>query len=92
MIFWIIATLATSQNPQKKTYLGIIADSWVGVSEFFIGEFSPNFYLKNMILTYTKDFSFLKMAQLSDFEKTKFQIAKFLCQKVAKNMERFFFF
>jgi hypothetical protein len=53
----MVATLATSQNPpKKKTYLGIIADSWVGVSDFFIGEFSPNFYLKNMILTYTKDF------------------------------------
>ncbi len=62
----MIATLATSQNPQKKTYLGIIADSRVGVSDFFIDflifllEFSPNFYLKNMILTYTKDFSVKK--------------------------------
>jgi hypothetical protein len=32
------------------------------------------------------------MAQLSDFERNKFRIVKFLCQKVAKNMERFFFF
>jgi len=91
MIFWMVATLATSQNPQKKTYLGIIVDSWVGVSDFFIGEFIPNFYLKNMILTYTKDFSLKKMAQSSYFEKNKFQILKFVCQKVAKNMERFFF-
>jgi hypothetical protein len=54
LIFWMVATLATSQNPQEKTYLGIIADSWVGVSEFFIGEFSPNFYLKNMIFLLTQ--------------------------------------
>jgi hypothetical protein len=55
----MVVTLASSQNPQKKLIL-IIADFWVGVSEFFIGEFSPNFYLKNMILTYTKDFSLKK--------------------------------
>jgi hypothetical protein len=77
---------------KKKLILELLLIPGLESVIYFFGEFSPNFYLKNMILTYTKDFSFLKMEQLSDFEKNKFQIVEFLCQKEAKNMERFFFF
>jgi hypothetical protein len=81
MIFWMVATLATSQNPQKNTYLGIIANSWVGVSNFFTGEFSPNFYPKTMILTYTKDFSLKKMAQFSVFFKKISKLLNFYARR-----------
>jgi hypothetical protein len=43
------------------------------------GDFSPNFDLKNMISTYTKDFSWkTKEPNLPDFEDFFFQIARFL--------------
>jgi hypothetical protein len=44
----------------------------------FTGEFSPNFDLKNMISTYTNDFSWKKMAQIRQMLKNFFQIARFL--------------
>jgi len=44
----------------------------------FTGEFSPNFDLKNMISTYTNDFSWKKMAQIHQMLKNFFQIARFL--------------
>jgi hypothetical protein len=77
----MVATLATSQNPQKKTYLGIIADSWVGVGDFFIGEFIPNFYLKNMILTYTKDFSLKKWANCQILKEIYSELLKFYARR-----------
>jgi hypothetical protein len=44
----------------------------------FTGEFSPNFDLKNMISTYTNDFSWKKMTQIRQMLKNVFQIARFL--------------
>jgi len=46
----------------------------------FIGKFSPNLNdLKNMIVTYTKDFSSLEMDQICQIsKKRKIQIAKLL--------------
>jgi len=38
---------------------------------FFTGELSPDFDLKNIILTYTKDFSWKKMAQIRQISKIK---------------------
>jgi len=52
----------------------------VPISVSFIGEFLPNFDLKNMISTYTKDFFFggKNDLNLPDFEKLFFQIFRFL--------------
>jgi hypothetical protein len=48
-------------------------------SVFFLkGEISPNLDLKNMISTFTKDFSLEKMAQIHQISKKKIQIARFL--------------
>jgi len=48
-------------------------------SDSITGEFSPNFTLKNMISTYTKDFSWKEITQLCQIlEGKKFQISK-LC-------------
>jgi hypothetical protein len=44
----------------------------------FTGEFSPNFDLKNMISTYTKDLSWKKNDLNSPDFREKFQIARFL--------------
>ncbi len=37
----------------------------------FTGEFAPNFHLKDMILTYTKDFSWKEKAQNRQISKKK---------------------
>ncbi len=57
----------------------------------FIGEFSPNFDLKNMISTYRKDFSLVKNGpKIHQFTNSKqFQIARVLFdnfQKVAQEI------
>ncbi len=39
------------------------------LSDFFTGELSPDFDLKNIILTYTKDVSWKKMAQIRQISK-----------------------
>jgi len=46
---------------------------WLYQCFFFLsfGEISPNFDLKNMISTYTKDFSWKKMTQISQISKKK---------------------
>jgi hypothetical protein len=38
---------------------------------FFFGEISPNFDLKNMILSYTNEFPWKKMAQIRQISKKK---------------------
>jgi hypothetical protein len=43
----------------------------MGSSSSFTGEFSPNFHLKNMILTYTMDFSWKEKAQIRQILKKK---------------------
>ncbi len=48
-------------------------------SDSIMGEFSPNFALKIMISTYTKDFSWKEMTQICQIlKRKKFQISKFL--------------
>jgi hypothetical protein len=55
----------------------------------FHGKFSPNFDLKNMILTYTKDFSWEKRAQIcqiSIYENSKLPEPYDNFQKVIRNI------
>ncbi len=66
---------------------------------FFFDKFSPKFNMKNMILTYTKDFSWEKMTQndqilIFDFWFFFFKSPDFYdkFQYVAKNIERLLFF
>jgi hypothetical protein len=47
------------------------------VSVFF-GEISPDFYLKNIISTYAKDFSRKKWIKFSRFKEKQIQIARLL--------------
>jgi hypothetical protein len=59
---------------------------------FFLGEISPNFDLKNMILAQTQDFPWKKWPKFARFPKKKvFEIDRFYdkFQEVAKNIERF---
>jgi hypothetical protein len=44
---------------------------------FVIGKFSPNFDIKNIILTYTEDFSWKKWPKFVKFEILFFQITNF---------------
>jgi hypothetical protein len=53
------------------------------LSVYFTGEFSPNFDLKNMISTYTKDFSMEKKCPNSPESYDNFQ-------KVAKNIKGYY--
>jgi hypothetical protein len=67
-------------------------------SSVFLGaEISPNFDLKNMNSTFTKDFSMKKMAQIHQISKKKSKSPDFYdeFQQVAKNIRRilvFFYF
>jgi hypothetical protein len=54
-------------------------EMYLQASVFFRGEILPNFNLKNMILTYTKGFSWKKKGpNFPDFEGIKIQISRFL--------------
>ncbi len=49
----------------------------VGLNVSFSGEFLPDFDLKNMILTYTKDLSWKNHPNLPDFEDFLFKSPDF---------------
>jgi hypothetical protein len=63
----------------RQGVLTLCPYGWVPVCVSFTGKFSPNFNVKNMISTYTKDFSWEKSGPNSpNFKLKKFQIAKVL--------------
>jgi hypothetical protein len=54
---------------------------------YFAREFSPKFDLKNVILTYAKDFSWKKWLKFTRFNLIFFQIVKFLWYALVGNQE-----
>jgi hypothetical protein len=66
--------------------VNLLRRRWPGVS--LTGKLSPNFNLKNMILPYTKDFSWKQMNQICQILKKKLF---YFFPEIFKNIEEFYF-
>jgi hypothetical protein len=73
-----LTSLTTCQGLHASVFSGIFVCSQSGYHSFFSSEVSPNFDLKNMISTFTKDLPWEKNGPNSpDFEGFFFHLAIF---------------